>query len=43
MNGAEPKLNEHTDLQWINVSRLADFPMGKIDRMIANNLQKQEK
>jgi A/G-specific adenine glycosylase len=38
VNGSEPHLNEHIDLRWAVPAELADYPMGKIDRQIANRL-----
>jgi A/G-specific adenine glycosylase len=40
LNGREPQIKEHTDLRWVAPAELDDFPMGKIDRQIASNLQK---
>jgi len=37
-NGSRPQLKEHTDLRWALPAELADYPMGKIDRQIANRL-----
>jgi A/G-specific adenine glycosylase len=33
------KLNYHTQYSWVSVEELSDFPMGKLDRMIAAQLQ----
>jgi A/G-specific adenine glycosylase len=41
INGKEPQIKEHTDLRWVTPSELDDFPMGKIDRSIASNIQKR--
>jgi len=38
LNGYQPQLKEHTDLRWVVPAELADYPMGKIDRQIANQL-----
>lgn len=38
LNGTRPKLKEHTDLRWVKPVELSDFPMGKIDRQISNQL-----
>jgi len=38
LNGFQPTLKEHTDLRWVAVSDLKDFPMGKVDRQISNQL-----
>ena len=38
LNGDRPQLKEHTDLRWVEPGELGDFPMGKIDRQIANQL-----
>jgi A/G-specific adenine glycosylase len=37
-NGSQPKPLEHTALAWVAPARLADYPMGKIDRKIASQL-----
>ncbi|MBT3265493.1 MAG: NUDIX domain-containing protein [Acidiferrobacteraceae bacterium] len=34
----EPQLLEHSDLCWASPTRLSDYPMGKIDRQIADAL-----
>jgi A/G-specific adenine glycosylase len=36
--GGEPALLEHMSLRWVSPEQLAEFPMGKIDRQIANHL-----
>lgn len=41
LNGIEPQIKEHTDLRWVVPTELDEFPMGKIDRLIASNLQKE--
>ena len=33
-------LNYHTDSAWVQISSLADYPMGKIDRQISGQLEK---
>ena len=38
LNGEQPKLKEHTDIRWVKPLELNDFPMGKIDRQISNQL-----
>ena len=38
LNGLQPELKEHTDIRWVAVTELKDFPMGKVDRQIANKL-----
>jgi A/G-specific adenine glycosylase len=38
LNGEQPQLKEHRDLRWVKPPDLEDFPMGKIDRQIANKL-----
>lgn len=38
LNGEEPKALQAAELCWVNLSQLADFPMGKIDRMISLRL-----
>ena len=34
----EPYLKEHADLRWVSAAQLPDYPMGKIDRLIARAL-----
>lgn len=34
----QPKIHDHTAIEWVNLSKLADYPMGKIDRMISDLL-----
>jgi A/G-specific adenine glycosylase len=36
--GEEPKALEASELRWVQATELGDFPMGKIDRMISNDL-----
>ena len=36
----EPQQLEHADLRWSSLDELSEFPMGKIDRQIANILNK---
>jgi len=36
--GNQPQMCEHRALVWVTPSCLADFPMGKIDRLISNTL-----
>jgi len=38
MNGSQPQLKEHTDIHWVTPPELSQFPMGKIDRQISNQL-----
>jgi A/G-specific adenine glycosylase len=38
LNGREPRNLFHTALDWANPSSLVDYPMGKVDRQIANTL-----
>jgi len=35
----EPQLFDHTDLRWVRPNEFSEFPMGKIDRQIANKLK----
>ena len=39
LNGGKPELKEHDSLYWARVEELDGFPMGKIDRQIANDLK----
>jgi A/G-specific adenine glycosylase len=34
----EPELHDHTALEWVPLAKLIDYPMGKVDRMIADLL-----
>lgn len=34
----EPRALEHTELRWVGVDRLGEYPMGKVDRSIATDL-----
>jgi A/G-specific adenine glycosylase len=36
--GDQPQLQEHTAIKWITPADLAGYPMGKIDRQIANQI-----
>lgn len=38
---AEPRPIQVKDLRWVSVQQLSDYPMGKIDRQISRDLQKQ--
>ncbi len=37
---SQPQLREHCALAWVTPEQLADYPMGKIDRLISNALIK---
>ncbi len=37
-NGAAPQALEHRALAWVRLPELADYPMGKVDRQIAERL-----
>jgi A/G-specific adenine glycosylase len=37
-NGSRPQPREHAALKWVAPARLVDYPMGKIDRKIAENI-----
>jgi A/G-specific adenine glycosylase len=37
----EPRPIQASDIRWVKISELDNFPMGKIDRMISRDLQKQ--
>jgi A/G-specific adenine glycosylase len=39
LTGGEPQALEASELCWVAVSSLSDYPMGKIDRMISRDLQ----
>ena len=41
-NSAEPRALQANDLQWVEVSRLSEYPMGKIDRRIAITILNEE-
>ncbi len=34
----EPQALDHTEIRWVEISRLGDYPMGKIDRRISLDL-----
>ena len=38
VNGLEPQPLQVDDLRWVTLDELPDYPMGKIDRMISNQL-----
>jgi len=38
LNGFQPKPNEHSEIRWVSIPELKDFPMGKVDRQIATQL-----
>ncbi len=38
LNNGVPVAHEHTDIRWIKTTALTDFPMGKVDRQIAERL-----
>jgi A/G-specific adenine glycosylase len=37
----EPQALEASEIAWVGISELKNFPMGKVDRQIANNLVKE--
>lgn len=39
--GLEPQALEASDLRWVTRYELADYPMGKIDRLISNRLSQE--
>ncbi|MFN2195965.1 MAG: A/G-specific adenine glycosylase [Anaerolineales bacterium] len=41
-NGDRPVAREHTAINWVPVSELGDYPMGKVDRQIARRLSRSE-
>jgi A/G-specific adenine glycosylase len=41
-NSAEPRPLQVNDLRWIEPARFGEFPMGKIDRQIANKILNEE-
>jgi A/G-specific adenine glycosylase len=38
LTGSEPIALEASELRWVKITELADYPMGKIDRSISNDL-----
>jgi A/G-specific adenine glycosylase len=38
----EPQALEHSELQWVEIRRLSEYPMGKVDRAIAKRLAGQD-
>ena len=41
ISAGEPKALDHTRLAWVQPTELEEYPMGKIDRAIANELRLQ--
>jgi A/G-specific adenine glycosylase len=41
-NSAEPRPLQANDLQWVTISHLSEYPMGKIDRRIATTILNEE-
>jgi A/G-specific adenine glycosylase len=39
LNGSEPQALEASEIRWVPISELRQYPMGKIDRSISNNLE----
>ncbi len=39
LNGAKPQPIQASEIRWVNLEELDQFPMGKIDRMISRDLQ----
>jgi len=42
LNGSEPVAVEASEIRWVAPRDLRDYPMGKIDRMISNDLEKRD-
>ncbi len=42
-SGDEPQPLASQALQWVLIENLGDYPMGKVDRMIANRLEKEKR
>lgn len=42
VEGETPKAIEAADFTWVTVAQMADYPMGKVDRMISNELRSLE-
>ncbi len=40
-NGDQPQPLQVSDLRWVRLPDLASFPMGKVDRQIANQLLRE--
>lgn len=38
LNGGTPRAIEATEIRWVSTLELADFPMGKVDRLISRKL-----
>jgi hypothetical protein len=36
--GGEAQPLEHDEIAWVEIARLGEFPMGKVDRSIARDL-----
>jgi A/G-specific adenine glycosylase len=41
--GEEPQVLEASEIRWVPILNLVDFPMGKIDRLISNDLNNRVK
>lgn len=41
-DGEAPKAIEAADFAWVTAAQMADYPMGKVDRMISNELRSNE-
>jgi len=41
LRGGEPKALEHSQIRWVYPGRLTAYPMGKVDRAIARELQQE--
>jgi len=39
LKGGRPVARVHSAIRWVGLERLGEFPMGKVDRAIARNLQ----
>lgn len=42
LNGASPQPIQASDIRWVKLDELDQFPMGKIDRMISRDLQNEQ-
>ncbi|PKN98709.1 MAG: A/G-specific adenine glycosylase [Chloroflexi bacterium HGW-Chloroflexi-4] len=43
INGDQPSALEASEIRWVKIEDLGNYPMGKIDRSISNDLMKNEK
>jgi A/G-specific adenine glycosylase len=42
INGSQPQPHEHSEIRWVTLAELPDYPMGKIDRQISLRLKENK-